>query len=78
MYSPHPIRDQQPRGTHHLWRTSDSAFWARIQHGTTGTTDNNWLSLLSQYAAFLAPIIDKGGTAPPGIAPWTATTTAVR
>ncbi|WP_237502547.1 hypothetical protein [Streptomyces sp. SID8374] len=78
VYAAHPIRDQQPRGTHQLWRTSDSAFWARIQHGTTGTTDNNWLSLLSHYAAFLAPIIDKDGTVPPGISPWTPGIGAVR
>lgn len=78
VYAPHPIRDQQPRDTHALWQMSDSAFWARIQHKTTGVTDNHWLTQLCSYAAFLAPIIDKYGAVPPGISPWTPTVTAGR
>ncbi|MFD0223239.1 TniQ family protein [Streptomyces hirsutus] len=71
VFAPTPICDQQDPETQRKWRNSVDTVWARMRHGTTRPTDTQMITALEEYAAYLAPIVDRGETPSIAASPWT-------
>ncbi|MFC1400063.1 MULTISPECIES: TniQ family protein [Streptacidiphilus] len=71
VFAPTPIGDQQDPETQRQWRMGTDAVWSRIQRRITRPTDNQLITALDEYAAYLIPIIDRGTTPPIDASPWT-------
>ncbi|QJS12041.1 TniQ family protein [Streptomyces argyrophyllae] len=71
VLAPTPICNQQDPETQRKWRMSVDAVWSRILHRTTRPTDDQLITALEEYAAYLNPIIDRGETPPIDANPWT-------
>ncbi|MFJ3795280.1 TniQ family protein [Streptomyces sp. NPDC090088] len=71
VLAPTPISDEQDLQTQKKWRMSVDAVWARIRHRTTRPTDDQLITALNEYAAYLTPIIDRGETPSSDASPWT-------
>ncbi|MFC9629059.1 TniQ family protein [Streptomyces mirabilis] len=71
VFAPTPICDQQDPKTQKKWRMSVDAVWARIQHRTQRPTDDQLITALKDYAAYLIPILDRGGIPSIEASPWT-------
>ncbi|MER5185151.1 hypothetical protein ABT009_43895 [Streptomyces sp. NPDC002896] len=69
--APTPICNQRDPETQRKWRMSVDAVWSRIRHRTTRPTDDQSITTLEEYAAYLNPIIDRGETPPVDARPWT-------